>query len=155
MKTLTTTEIDRIKAYLQEHGLSHQEVLEDVLDHMACELENLMKSGLDFEAAFEEIQNVFPPEEVKNIQSDTLYFLTIKRTTVMIKGIFITAYMSLAIFAMSFGFEYFFIQVAYSMEVAYLLSGLCKFAGISIFCFAFLPLLFMYGYKRFMKQVLA
>lgn len=155
MKTLTRSEIERVQAYLRTHGLTHEEVLEDVLDHIACELETLMESGLDFESAFSQAQELFSPEEVKNIQSDTLYFLTIKNTRIMIKGIFISAYLSVALFAIGIGFGFFFEQALGDPLTGNLLAGLCKFMGAAVFSFGFLPLFFLYGYKRFMKQIVA
>jgi len=155
MAILNASEIQRVHEYLESHGLSHEEVRDDVLDHICCELEEQIGEGLSFERAFEKVQQLFPPKEVNTIQSDTLYFLNIKSTLIMIKGIFISAYMSIAIFVMGFGLEYFFVNVVLDEMLAFMLSGLCKFTGIAIFCFAFLPILSLYGYKRFMKQVIA
>ena len=154
MHNLKDYEIAHMRDYLIQHGLSYEEVQDDVLDHLCCEVEDLLKEGKAFEAAFEEAREDFSPEEIATIQSDTLYYLTIKRTRIMIKGIFISAYLALAIFALGFGFDFFFREALGDPLTANLLAGLCKFMGISIFSFGFLPLFFFYGYKRFMKQVM-
>lgn len=155
MAILNASEIQRVHEYLESHGLSHEEVRDDVLDHICCELEEHMGEGLTFEHAFIKVQEIFPPEEVNTIQSDTLYYLTIKRTLIMIKGMFICAYLSVALFAIGLGFGFFFGEALNDSITGNLLSGLCKFMGASVFSFGFLPLFFLYGYKRFMKQVIA
>ncbi|MEL6257041.1 MAG: hypothetical protein AAFR87_33915 [Bacteroidota bacterium] len=153
MHNLKDYEIAHMRDYLIQHGLSYEDVQDDVLDHLCCEVEDLLKEGKAFEEAFEEARKDFSPEEIATIQSDTLYYLTIKRTCIMIKGIFISAYLALALFAFSFGFDFLFGVALNDPATGNLLSGLCKFMGVSIFSFAFLPLFVLYGYKRFMKQL--
>ncbi|MEM6804586.1 MAG: hypothetical protein AAGD28_28710 [Bacteroidota bacterium] len=155
MHNLKDYEIAHMRDYLIQHGLTYEDVRDDVLDHLCCEVEDLLKEGRAFEEAFEEAREDFSPEEIATIQSDTLYYLTIKRTLIMIKGIFISAYLALAFFAIGFGFNYFFGEALQDPYLGPFLAGLFKFAGISIFSFAFLPLFFLYGYKRFTKQMLA
>ena len=154
MTQLASHEIEEMRSYLIEHGLSYEEVRDDVLDHLCCEVEIFLGKGKSFVEAFKEVQEDFDPQEIANIQSDTHYYLTIKKSLIMIKGIFISAYLALAIFALGFGFDFFFREALGDPLTANLLAGLCKFMGISIFSFGFLPLFFFYGYKRFMKQVM-
>ena len=155
MKQLEKSEIQQIKSYLESNGLEYEEVLDDVLDHICCELEEMLAEGKEFNQAFAEVQEVFSPEEVNTIQSDTTYFLTIKKTITMIKGIFITGYISVALYALAFGLAPFFSFIFHGTELSFMLTGIFKLASVSTFCFGFLPLLFMYGYKRFTKQLIS
>ncbi|MEM6806031.1 MAG: hypothetical protein AAF696_31830 [Bacteroidota bacterium] len=155
MSRLKSHEIAEMRAYLIEHGLSYEEVLDDLLDHFCCKVEIFLAEGKGFKEAFEELQTDFTPKEIASIQSDTHYYLSIKNSLIMIKGIFISAYLALAIFTLGFGFDFFFGEALGDPLTANLLAGLCKFMGVSIFSFAFLPMLFFYGYKRFVGQLTA
>ena len=143
-------QIQILNHYLTTNGLVHTEVREDILDHMCTEIEHLMEEGQEFEKAYESARQQFSPSDISDIQRDTTYYLTIKSTIAMIKGIFISGYLAVCFWVMSFGFEGFFRFIFQgNMELAYLLTGLLKVTGVTIFCFVFLPLLFTYGYKRF------
>lgn len=158
MSQLKSHEIEAMRDYLIEHGLSYEEVRDDVLDHLCCELEILLQEGKTFEEAFGEVRKEFDPKEIASIQSDTHYYLTIKNSLIMIKGIFISAYLAITCFVFSFAIQFLFSGVLPINDNYFLLIGLpnlFKFIGVSIFCFVFLPMLFFYGYKRFVGQLTA
>lgn len=137
-----------MEAYLIRHGLEIPEVREDVLDHLCCQIEDALEEGKAFEEAFEQVQEIFSPEEISNIQKDTIYFLTFKPSIAMVKGMFISAYVALALYLLAFGFHGFFYYFLGS-ELGTMLKVIMKLASVSVFCLVFLPLLFRFGYKRF------
>ena len=142
-------QIQILNHYLTTSGLVHTEVREDILDHMCTEIEQMMTEGQAFEGAYEQVRQQFSPEDLADIQQDTTYYLTIKNSIAMIKGIFISGYLAVCFWVMSFGFEGFFMYIFKGQNVAYLIPALLKVAGVFTFCFVFLPLLFTYGYRRF------
>ncbi|MEL6671366.1 MAG: hypothetical protein AAFR61_04215 [Bacteroidota bacterium] len=145
--------IHRISRYLDESALVHGEVKADILDHMCCQIEAEMEQGESFDKAFEQSCQVFAPEDLADIQADTLYFLTIKRNRMLLKTIFITAYASVALYVMGFGFLDFFKFFLADQPTAYMLSFILKTAGVSFFCFGFLPALTLYGYRRALRLI--
>lgn len=155
MKHLLPTEIRQVKAYLENSSLSYEEVRDDILDHICCQIEELLEEGNEFEQAFAVVQEDFSKEELSTIQSNTTYFLTIKRNTMLIKGIFITAYASVSLFVLGIGFSEFLHAISKDPEFAFFMKTVLQMGAVSIFCFGFLPMLFFYGYKRFMEKLVA
>lgn len=150
---LCKSQIDKIDAYLLQHGLEINDVREDVLDHLCCQIEIALEEGKAFEEAFDEVQEIFSPEEISTIQQDTIYFLTFKPSIAMVKGMFISAYVALAFYLLAIGFNGFFFYFL-GAELATMLKVLMKLASVSVLCFGFLPLLFRFGYKRFTHNLL-
>lgn len=56
MKTLTTEQIQYIENILtNRYNIKYQDTREEVLDHIACEVEDLMNEGVEFSEAFETV----------------------------------------------------------------------------------------------------
>jgi len=147
---LSPTQTAQLNHYLKVNGLAQPAVREDVLDHICTDIEYLLTQGQSFNQAYKSIKEEFTPREINRIQKDTEYYLTIKNTVTMLKGIFISGYAAVSLIVISFGFRGFFdfIFMA-SPEVSFMISSIFKLAGTSVLVFIFLPLLFKYGYKRF------
>lgn len=53
MKTLTTNQINQIEDFLiSQYNIKYQDTRDEVLDHIACEVEGLMNEGFGYETAF-------------------------------------------------------------------------------------------------------
>ncbi|RYF71512.1 MAG: hypothetical protein EOO39_13840 [Cytophagaceae bacterium] len=145
---LTPDDIQQIHSYLAQHGLTTLEVRADVLDHICTMLEQ-ESDGLDFATAKALIEATFPPEVIQQIQTDTLYYLTLKSKTIMLKLIFTTGYIAICLLTLG---TYFYNHPMGSAFIFYWAPYL-SVAGVVIFCFGFLPSLFMYTYQRFLERV--
>ena len=150
---LSNPQIESIESYLIRHGLEVREVREDVLDHICCEIEKSLEKEEDFAAAFAAVKETFSPQEIATIQTDTHYFLTFKSSLLMVKGIFISAYAALSLYAFPLGLQNFFVYFL-GPDLGTMLLAVMKAGSVSLFCFVFLPLLFLYGYRRFTDQMI-
>ena len=146
---LNIEQIEIIQQYVIESGLDIPEVQEDVIDHICCLVEEKMEEGFDFNQAFQDAQQYLPANDIKDIQEDTIYFLTIKKRIIMIKTIFISGYLSVLFYVLGVFMQNYLVGLEYGMIAAFILT----LTSVLTFCFVFLPALFMYGYKKFMGSI--
>ena len=146
-------QISEIRNYLIENGLNIPDVLDDLADHISCIVEREMEEGKTFETSFLSTKQLINPEDVRQIQADTNYFITIKSKIMLVKSIFITAFLSVFVYMLG--------SIVYNLlafsGVAIGTAGMVRFAlqtvGLIICAFGFLPLLFRFGYKRFIARL--
>lgn len=152
--TLQKNQVSKIRNYLLDCGLEIPAVLEDLEDHFYCIIETKVRDGQTFEAAFDDAQELLPPEDIREIQSDTIYYLTIKSKIMLVKGIFITAFLSVFTYVLGHLMQkvLFLVNI---QELAYMVKYLLQTLGLVIFAFGFLPLLFRFGYKQFIARLQA
>ena len=147
---INSSHIDIIRTYLIENGLSTKEVQDDVVDHICSIIENEFPPNANFETVFQHVQERFPSSDIKLIQINTLHYLTFKTEMIMIKGIFITGYLSACFILLG----YFMGSYAYvNPQLILTIAPIVGSIGALILIFAFLPLLFAYGYKRVVGQL--
>ena len=148
---LTFDQIHCIQHYVHQNGLTIQEVQEDIVDHLCCIVEEKLGEGIDFEKSFQAAQQIITQNDIKQIQNDTIYFLTIKKHVIMIKAMFITAYASL-VFFVSGAFLFAFGDVLLLPDII----GFAMMLGsATIFSFGFLPIMFFLKYKRYVEGIKA
>lgn len=83
-----------IKNFLKEEQITDQGLMDDLLDHMSCDIETQMAQGLSFEEALPIAREKILPKEPVQVQKD-LEFLTTKTQNIMIKKIaYIGGYVS-------------------------------------------------------------
>lgn len=148
---LNFEQLQTIQEYVADSGLQILEVQEDVVDHLCCLVEEKMEKGFDFESALMDAQQYFSVNDLKAIQEDTIYYLTIKKRIIMIKTIFISGYLSVIFYVLGAVFA------NYGFAILDDSTGIVAFAfvwmSVTTFCFVFLPALFLFGYKRFINVV--
>ena len=148
---LNIEQLQIIQQYVADSGLEILEVQEDVIDHICCLVEENMKAGFDFDQAFLDAKQYLPSDDIKIIQEDTVYFLTIKKNIIMIKTIFISGYFSVLFYVLGF----FVGKYGGGFNTGMITSFVLVLASVLTFCFIFLPALFMFGYKKFIGNVKA
>lgn len=86
---------EQIRQYLQSEKLTDRELIDDLTDHISCEIESVMTvNSISFEDAFELAKRKILPAEPFKVQQDT-QILTSKRPNIMIRKIaFIGGYAS-------------------------------------------------------------
>ena len=148
---LKTDEFHLIQNYVVQNGLSIPDVQEDIIDHLCCIVEVKLGEGIDFERAFQLAQQTISKNDIQQIQKDTIYFLTIKNQLFMIKAIFITAYVSMALLVTGLFFAIF----GYVLDLPDIIGFSFLLGSATIFCTGFLPTLFLHKYKRYIEQIKA
>lgn len=86
MIELTEEQIDFVHNDLISGGLESTDLVEDVLDHVCCFIEESMENGIDFDKAFELSKGeVCPDEGWEEIQIHTDYLIKFKHHIIMRK----------------------------------------------------------------------
>ncbi|MCB0629813.1 MAG: hypothetical protein KDD15_08775 [Lewinella sp.] len=149
---LSQLDISTIRAYLTRNGLETPAVIDDLADHICCSVEEKMRRGQDFPEAFADTIQQFTPEDIREIQESTTYYLTINSKIMLLKGIFISAFLAVFCYVLA---SVMFNVIMFTGDdgLAYRLQYLLHTLGLFIFCFGFLPFLFRYGYKQFVARI--
>ena len=63
---------ERIRGDLINHGLTYDPLLDDMLDHVCCMVEDHMSSGKDFESSYSTVLGSIPGNRLRIIQHQTL-----------------------------------------------------------------------------------
>jgi hypothetical protein len=84
-----------LKAFLRSEKFTDENLIDDLVDHLSCEIESRLENGnVTFEEALEVAKQKILPNEPLQVQKD-LEFLTTKTQNIMIKKIaFIGGYLS-------------------------------------------------------------
>lgn len=75
---LTVTQITEIENIVDRAGIFYSHLRDDLIDHICCDIEEGVSSGLSFFEALERVRQKFGIQTLKNIQQDTLYLTDLK-----------------------------------------------------------------------------
>jgi hypothetical protein len=91
MLSLSVAQIEIIASDVYKAGLTLPHLQEEMIDHLCCQVEELMGQGMDFEQAYDSIKETTGVKELKKVQEDTLLLIdkkyTIMKTTMKVFGI--------------------------------------------------------------------
>jgi hypothetical protein len=73
MPELNLHHIDQISKDISREEISFSHLLEDLIDHVCCDVEYEMQSGMDFSEAYERVKQKMGSGRLKEIQRETLY----------------------------------------------------------------------------------
>ena len=116
---LKELQIEFIEQDLLERGISNDQLHEDLVDHLCCEVEAKMKQGLVFKDAYLQAIQPYQKRGAKNINSE---FLSMLNTISLIKNFFITSsrffvrnlgYSLIRVFGLAIGFTAFMLSLLF------------------------------------------
>jgi uncharacterized membrane protein len=91
MPELSLQNIDQISHDISRQEITFSHLLEDLIDHICCDVEYEMQSGLDFGAAYRKVKQKMGSRRLKEIQEETLYAVDTKyrhmKNTMKISGV--------------------------------------------------------------------
>ncbi len=91
MPELSLQNIDQISRDINKQEITFSHLLEDLIDHVCCDVENEMQKGLDFKAAYHSVKQKMGSRRLKEIQEETLYAVDTKyrymKNTMKITGV--------------------------------------------------------------------
>ena len=92
---ITEGQTERIKKFLESESFTNKQLMDDLVDHLSCDVEHQLENNIiSFEKASEISKQKILPKESIQVQQD-LEFLTTKNSNIMIKKIaFIGGYVS-------------------------------------------------------------
>jgi hypothetical protein len=73
MPELSLHHIDQISRDIRRQDITFSHLLEDLIDHVCCDVENEMQAGLNFADAYHRVKNKMGSRRLKEIQEETLY----------------------------------------------------------------------------------
>ena len=72
MPELTLQNIDQISHDVRREEIIFSHLLEDLIDHVCCDVEDEMQNGLNFTEAYRRVKDKMGPRRLKEIQEETL-----------------------------------------------------------------------------------
>jgi len=91
MPELSLHNIDQISRDISRQEITFSHLLDDLIDHICCDVEYEMQSGLDFITAYRKVKQKIGSRRLKEIQEETLYAVDTKyrhmKNTMKISGI--------------------------------------------------------------------
>jgi hypothetical protein len=91
MPELSLNNIDQISRDARNQEITFSHLLDDLIDHICCDVEFEMNSGLDFNEAYSRVKQKIGSRRLKEIQEETLYAVDSKyrkmKNTMKISGV--------------------------------------------------------------------
>jgi len=91
MPDLSIENIERISRDVSRQEITFSHLLEDLIDHICCDVEDEMQNGLTFSEAYRKVKQKMEPRRLKEIQEETLYAVDTKyrymKNTMKISGV--------------------------------------------------------------------
>jgi hypothetical protein len=78
MPELSLNHIDQISRDITRQEITFSHLLEDLIDHVCCDVEYEMQTGLDFGEAYKKVRKKMGSRRLKEIQEETLYAIDTK-----------------------------------------------------------------------------
>ena len=78
MHELSLHDIDQISCDLRKQDIRFSHLLEELIDHVCCDVEYEMQSGLDFSEAYKKVKRKIGSRRIREIQEETLYLVDTK-----------------------------------------------------------------------------
>lgn len=78
MPELTLENIERISREVRRQEITFSHLAEELIDHICCDVEEEMETGLNFSEAYRKVRQKIGPRRLKEIQEETLYAIDTK-----------------------------------------------------------------------------
>jgi hypothetical protein len=75
---LSLHHIDQISSDISRQEIIFSHLLDDLIDHVCCDVENEMQKGLNFTEAYSRVKQKMGSRRIKEIQEETLYLVDTK-----------------------------------------------------------------------------
>jgi hypothetical protein len=78
MPELSYANIDRISNDIRKEEINFSHLLDELIDHVCCDVENEMQKGMSFNEAYQNVKRSMGSRRLKEIQEETLYAVDTK-----------------------------------------------------------------------------
>lgn len=134
---LTEDHIITIRKILMEEGIENESLIDDVLDHICCVVEVLLKRGRTFDEALYEAIDDLAPNGLKDLEIQTRYLLNSKRIIIMKKLMFSAGFIGAVLISMGSLFKI----------MHWPSANILMISGMITFLLLFVPLFALDRYK--------
>lgn len=135
---LTEDQIDRIETGIKSRGILIGDLLESMIDHVCCQIEN--SADQNFDEAFAKAMKDFGGDEMTHVQTDIRLYDQFRKVKRSKKWMYSLGF--LAAFLASTGILF--------KQMHWPSANICLVLGVFILNFGFLPL---YFYERYRESV--
>jgi len=135
--SLTEKQIDSIRNILIAEGIQNESLTDDVLDHICCVVEVLVKRGESFDSAVDEAIVDLAPNGLKDLEIQTRYLLNSKRIVIMKKLMYSAGFIGAVLISIGSLFKI--------MHWPY--ANILVISGMIAFLLLFVPLFALDRYK--------
>lgn len=142
---LTEKQTDSIRRILISEGIQNESLTDDVLDHICCVVELLLKRGKNFDESLKEAIDDLAPIGLEDLEIQTRYLLNSKRIITMKKLMYLMGFLGAATLSVGMIFKLMQWPGANVMSVA----------GLVALVFIFVPLLAMDYYRYEVSKALS
>ncbi|WP_020529398.1 GldL-related protein [Flexithrix dorotheae] len=104
MGNLTLENIEYLNQHLIKKEIKYDPLKGEMLDHVCCEIEELMDEGMSFPEAFMEFSKTVSTSNIKEIENETIHLVNYK-LFIMRKAMYILGALSASIFLINFLFH--------------------------------------------------
>ena len=132
---------ERIRSDLIHRGLTYDRLLDDLLDHVCCMLEEEMERGSDFDTSFRHVMDAIPDKQLPLIQHQTLLNLD-KKYQRMKKFTYVFGLIAALIIIMGSIFK----------KLHWPGAGILLTVGVLMTVLGFLPLYFRTSYRELAEK---
>jgi hypothetical protein len=136
---LNNQQIELIEYEIQSKGIQLNELLESMIDHVCCQIEN--SNHADFDKALSEALSDFSTNEMTEIQDDMKSYLAFRKFKKSKQFMYSFAFIS----------AFLIISGVLFKAMHWPSAGICLVLGIFFLNFGFLPLFFYGRYKESLK----
>ncbi len=143
--SLTEEQIIFIRKTLSDEGIQNESLTDDVLDHICCVVEVLLKRGKTFDESLNEAITDLAPNGLKDLEIQTRYLLNSKRIITMKKLMYLIGFLGAATLSSGMIFKLMHWPGANVMSVA----------GLVALVFVFVPLLALDFYRYEVSKALS
>ncbi|MBK9449692.1 MAG: hypothetical protein IPN95_09775 [Bacteroidetes bacterium] len=137
MITLTDQQLEFLEQEIQQRGISHPGLGDQLLDHFACGIEDAMEAGLGFHEAYHKVYMQVSPNGLEEIDHSMTLVILHQKYSLMKKFVFSMGFSS----AFLFGVGYIFKNMHWPW------ANIMIMGGALVFTFAFLPMYFRLKYN--------
>ncbi|MCZ4409984.1 hypothetical protein O3Q51_14275 [Cryomorphaceae bacterium 1068] len=142
---LSEEQIIFIRKTLMDEGIQNESLTDDVLDHICCVVEVLLKRGKNFDEALNEAIDDLAPNGLIDLEIQTRYLLNSKRTITMKKLMYLIGFLGAATLSSGMIFKLMHWPGANVMSVV----------GLVALVFVFVPLLALDFYRYEVSKALS
>jgi hypothetical protein len=141
MVELSDQQVSKIVRWVDTYGLTLGDLKNELIDHIACEVEYEMNTGSPFEVAFARVLRNIPEDQLVKIEEASLYMVNFK-FRIMKQLTFFSGLLVLLAFLLGFSFRIFKPELTEEFLLA----------GMFILCLFFIPLFFLTNYHEQKKE---
>ena len=137
MTTLSDQQLDFLEQEIQQRGIQHPALGDQLLDHFACGIEREMDAGVGFHEAYHKVYMQISPNGLEEIDQSMTLVILHQKYSLMKKSVFILGFVAAFIFGVGLIFK--------NMHWPH--ADLLTLYGSLGFTFGFLPLYHLLKFK--------